>query len=194
MMILTSLATLYAERNSKPWRGGSAPSRRKAKARQRLEGYIMLYADYFADESLHPEAVFRRRFRMSRDLFLNIVYVVWDLDPYFRCKLDCIDIIRFSMLQKCTIAMRLLAYGAPGDSVDDYLRMAKSTTIDCLYKFCREVIAVFGELYLRSPTTQDTKKIFATNAARRFPGMLRSIDCMHWKWKNYPMARYKGHK
>jgi hypothetical protein len=58
MTIMTSLATLYAERNSKPWRGGSAPGRRKAKARQRLEGYIMLYADYFVDEPLHPEAVF----------------------------------------------------------------------------------------------------------------------------------------
>jgi hypothetical protein len=50
MMIPVSLATLYAERNSKPWRGGSAPDRRKAKERQRLEGYIMMYADYFVEE------------------------------------------------------------------------------------------------------------------------------------------------
>jgi hypothetical protein len=36
----------------------------KAKVRQRLEGYIMLpimlHADYFVDEPLHPEAVFWR--------------------------------------------------------------------------------------------------------------------------------------
>jgi hypothetical protein len=63
MMILASLATLYAERNSKPRRVGSAPGHRKAKARQRLE------------------AMFRRRFGMSRDLFLKIVYAVRDLDP-----------------------------------------------------------------------------------------------------------------
>ncbi|XP_071681389.1 uncharacterized protein [Lolium perenne] len=55
--------------------------------------------------------------------------------------------------------------------------MAESTAIDCLYRFCRAVIAVFGELYLRSPTTQDTEQILATNATREFSGMLGSIDC-----------------
>ena len=29
--------------------------------------------------------------------------------------------------------MRLLAYGAPGDTADDYLRMAESTTLECMY-------------------------------------------------------------
>ena len=63
----------------------------------------------------------------------------------------------------------MLAYGAPGDSADDYLRMAESTAIECLYKFCRAVIAVFGELYLRSPTVEDTERILAVNATKGFP-------------------------
>jgi hypothetical protein len=41
--------------------------------------------------------------------------------------LDCTGMAGFSALQKCTVAMRMLAYGAPGDSTDDYLRMAEST-------------------------------------------------------------------
>jgi hypothetical protein len=85
----------------------------------------------------------------------------------------------FSALQKCTVAMRMLAYGAPGDSTDDYLRMAESITFDCFYRFCRAVIAVFGNTYLRSPTVQDTAQILAFKEARGFPGMLASIDCMH---------------
>jgi hypothetical protein len=85
----------------------------------------------------------------------------------------------FSALPKCTVAMRMLAYGAPGDSTDDYLRMAESIAFDCFYRFSRVVIAVFGDTYLRSPIVQDTAQILAFNEARGFPGMLGSIDCMH---------------
>jgi hypothetical protein len=45
-----------------------APGRRKSKPRQRLEDYCILYADYFTNDPLHSEVVFRRRFRMSRKL------------------------------------------------------------------------------------------------------------------------------
>jgi hypothetical protein len=145
MLILACLSGLYAEK-AIGRRGGSAPGHRKCKPRQRMEGYCILYADYFADSPLHGEAVFRRYFRMSRKLFLKIVYALREYDSYFRCKLDCTSMAGFSALQKCTVAMRMLAYGAPGDSADDYLRMADSTAFDYFYQFCRAEIAVFGDI------------------------------------------------
>jgi hypothetical protein len=75
MLILAFLSGLYAE-TAIGRRGGSAPRRQKCKPRQRMEGYCILYADYFADNPLHSEAVFRHRFRMSRKLFLKIVYAL----------------------------------------------------------------------------------------------------------------------
>jgi hypothetical protein len=75
--------------------------------------------------------------------------------------------------------MRLLAYGAPGDTNDIYLRMTEFTAFDCLYMFCRVVVVVFGPTYLRSPNAKDTARILAINESRGFPGMLRSIDYMH---------------
>ena len=59
---LMVLAQLLAS-NEKPRRGGSAPGRVKAKNRHRLEGYCMLYSDYFADAPLHGEKTFRSRYR-----------------------------------------------------------------------------------------------------------------------------------
>jgi hypothetical protein len=105
MLILAFLSGLYAE-TAIGRRGGSAPGHRKCKPRERMEGYCILYADYFADNPLHGGAVFRHRFRMSRKLFLKIVYALRDYDSYFRCKLDCTGMAGFSVLQKCTVVCR----------------------------------------------------------------------------------------
>jgi hypothetical protein len=137
LMMLSCLMALYAHTNAKPRRRGLVPSRCKSKPRQRLECYCILYAgyfaDYFTDDPLHGEVVFRCHFRMRRNLFLNIVYVVWRFENYFICKKDCTSVIGLSSLRKCTTALRMLAYGAPGDSKDDYIRMAESTAMSaCL--------------------------------------------------------------
>ena len=103
---------------------------------------------------------------MSQKLFLRIVNYIREFDNYFICKKDCTGTVGFSSLQKCTTAMRMLAYGAPGDIQDYYGRMTESTTIECLYKFRRAVVAVFGPQYLRSSNAKDTARILAQNAAR----------------------------
>ncbi|XP_026410879.1 uncharacterized protein LOC113306117 [Papaver somniferum] len=45
----------------------------------------------------------------------------------------------------------------------------------------------FGERYLREPTPEDVQRLLQENADRGFPGMLGSVDCMQWPWKNYPV-------
>ena len=56
-MVLAALASLLVS-NAKPQRGGLAPGRLKANQRHRLEGYCLLYSDYFADAPLEGDKYF----------------------------------------------------------------------------------------------------------------------------------------
>ncbi|XP_057744657.1 uncharacterized protein LOC130962467 [Arachis stenosperma] len=93
-----------------------------------------------------------------------------------------------SPLQKCTTAIRMLAFGVAADAVDDYVRIGESTTIECLEKFVEGVIFMFQDEYLRKPNPNDVQCLLQIAEGRGFPGMLGSIDCMHWQWKNCPKA------
>ncbi|XP_057780013.1 uncharacterized protein LOC130998617 [Salvia miltiorrhiza] len=101
---------------------------------------------------------------------------------------DATGRIGLSSLQKCTGAMRVLAYGTSSDVVDEYLRMSSSSTRDALVHFVEGVISCFGGTYLRRPNEQDLARLLYVGEQRGFPGMIGSIDCMHWEWKNCPNA------
>jgi hypothetical protein len=50
---------------------------------------------------------------MNKDPFIKIVQGVRDYDDYFMYKKDCTGKWRFTSVQKCTAALRCIAYGAP---------------------------------------------------------------------------------
>ncbi|KAK1698194.1 hypothetical protein QYE76_014891 [Lolium multiflorum] len=81
---------------------------------------MLFDADYFNDDATHSPKEFQRRFRMNKDLFMKIVYGAREYDDYFMAKQDCTVLWGFTSIQKCTAAMRYLAYGAPPDIANDY--------------------------------------------------------------------------
>ncbi|XP_010477729.2 PREDICTED: uncharacterized protein LOC104756779 [Camelina sativa] len=159
--------------------------------RDREEGHIRLWNDYFSDNPTYTNAMFRRRFRMNKLLFLRIVTAVENGVPYFRQRRDATGRLGLSALQKCTSAIRLMAYGYSADAADEYLRLAETTSHKCLLHFVEGVINLFGNEYLRRPTAEDLQRLLNIGEHRGFPGMIGSIDCMHWEWKNCPTA-WKG--
>mgnify|MGYP003702966431 CR=1 FL=1 len=100
---------------------------------------------------------------------------------YFVKKQDAAHVVGLSPLQKMTSAMRILSYCVAADAVDDYIRIGESTAIRSLHQFCNSVIEIFGVEYLRSPTPTDIARLLAIGEVRGFPGMLGSLDCMHWE-------------
>ncbi|XP_057789832.1 uncharacterized protein LOC131006678 [Salvia miltiorrhiza] len=163
-------------------------SRRRYCDRERELGAERLINDYFGTSPTYPPEVFRRRFRMQQTLFLRIVEAAYANDEFFQQRRDATGRLGLSALQKCTAAMRVLAYGTSSDVVDEYLRMSSSATREALVHFVEGVISCFGDTYLRRPNEQDLTRLLYVGEQRGFPGMIGSIDCMHWEWKNYPNA------
>ncbi|KAL5846797.1 hypothetical protein ACOSQ3_010321 [Xanthoceras sorbifolium] len=131
---------LNQQDSDQPSRGGSIP------------GHNVIYrgrewADYFAENPMYNELMFRRRFRMSRSLFLRIANEVERHDNYFVQRRDGLGRLGLSSLQKITSVFRMLAY------------------------------EVFGERYLRSPNAYDVARLLQIGEERGFPGMLGSLDC-----------------
>ncbi|KAK2664863.1 hypothetical protein Ddye_003437 [Dipteronia dyeriana] len=123
--------------------------------------------------------MFRRRFRMGRNLFLYVVNVVEARDNYFVQRRDAMGRL---------VVYQMLAYVLPADATNKYIKIGESTTIESIKKFCRVVVEVFAQQYLRSPNADDVARLLRIGKHRGFPGILVTQDCMHWKWKNYPTA------
>ncbi|XP_075473417.1 uncharacterized protein LOC142504434 [Primulina tabacum] len=161
--------------------------RRRFIQRNREAGHARLFNDYFSTNPVYPNQIFRRRFLMRRELFFRIVNALEDRSPYFQQKDDAARRKGLSPLQKCTAAIRQLAYGVPADHLDEYLRMGESTAIKCFFKFCGYVVELFSDRYLRRLNADDVQRLLQMHDERHgFPGMLGSLDCMHWEWKNWP--------
>ncbi|KAJ9543304.1 hypothetical protein OSB04_023011 [Centaurea solstitialis] len=184
-----------ANKSSKGAHGGSVMGH-KFVHRDLIGGHERLYSDYFANPPKYGPRLFRRRFRMNQTLFLRILDAVVAHDNYFVQKRNSAGRLGLSSLQKVTAAFRLLAYGVPADYVDEYVQIGESTAIESLKRFVVAIVEVFGDEYLRSPNNDDLTRLLAVGEKRGFPGMLGSIDCMHWKWKNCPTAwhgMFTGH-
>jgi hypothetical protein len=93
--------------------------------------------------------------------------------------------------------MKIPGHGSITDDMDDSYAMGESTALECVKEFAHTIIDVYEVEYLRTPNQSEVHQILQEIEARGFPGMLGSIDCMHWEWASCPVAyhgAYRGHK
>nr|XP_051221993.1 uncharacterized protein LOC127340263 [Lolium perenne] len=116
------IAAFQAEYEEEMLNEEVVPRRRRRREfirRDRLGAHDRLFEDYFTDDCNYPPSYFRRRYRMRRSLFLSIVDRLGEYSLYFTQRVDALNRAGFSPLQKCTAALRLLAYRAAADTIDE---------------------------------------------------------------------------
>jgi hypothetical protein len=70
--------------------------------------------------------------------------------------------------------VHMLAYGGPGDHLDEYICMGESTILECVRKFTRTMVQEYGDIYLRELNTDVIARLLEVAEERGFPGMLGS--------------------
>ncbi|KAL4559902.1 hypothetical protein LXL04_032048 [Taraxacum kok-saghyz] len=134
--------------------------------RDRIAASDCLMTHYFNDDAVYVPAIFRRRFRMHKPIFLHIVNDIVNVSSFIRQGCDA-RAEGFTLIQKCAAAIRHLE------------------------EFCECIIFLYKKRYLRKPTITDVPQLYAHHAeVHGFPGMLGSLDCMYWDWGNCPV-RYQ---
>jgi hypothetical protein len=103
---------------------------------------------------------------MRRTLFLSIMHKLSETSPHFSERYDTTGRIGLIVLQKCA-------------TIDEYLKLGKSTVLECLEYYCVGIIECFRAELLCRPTVTDTYRLLGKVEERGFSGMLGSIVCMH---------------
>ncbi|XP_047948785.1 uncharacterized protein LOC125194570 [Salvia hispanica] len=167
--------------------------RRRYIPRDHTGAHDRLFADYFAEEPRYPADVFRRRFRMRRSLFLRIVNALSARYPEFRLQRDAAGKPGLSPLQKCTVAIRQLAYGGSADMFDEYLQCGETTGSRVPEEFtvgaCEEI---FGSTTFSSPDAVlpvPTSLDWHRWRTHGFPGMLAASYAIAGGGRTAPTQR-----
>ena len=116
---------------------------------------------------------------MRRELFLCFVDGVLGFDPWFRQTPYAAGRPWLSTYQKCTVALRMLAYGIPVDAIDEYARLGESTALEAMKRWMATIHSCFSATYLRQPMRADLERQIRINTNHGFPRMFASLDCMH---------------
>ncbi|GAB2302991.1 hypothetical protein Dimus_038047 [Dionaea muscipula] len=116
---------------------------RRTIVRDHERGYNDLWDRYFKPDAMYLESMFRRRFRMRRDLFFRIQTDVEQAEPYFVQRRNIAGRLGLHSLQKMNAALRLLAYGVSADSIDESFQVAETTAIMSLKMFCSTIVRLY---------------------------------------------------
>jgi hypothetical protein len=118
---------------------------------------------------------------MRMTLFLNIMHKLSEISPYFSERYDATGRAGLTALQKCIAALCQLSYGMVADTIDEYLKLGKSTALECLEYYYLSIIECFGDAFLHRHAVVDTQHLLAKAEEHEFSGILGSIDYMHWQ-------------
>ncbi|XP_076902323.1 uncharacterized protein LOC143557038 [Bidens hawaiensis] len=121
--------------------------RRPHLQRDRVGAHDRLMKDYFSLNATFDSERFRHHFRMSRQLFLRILGDLESVYAFFQQRADARGKPGYSTMQKCTAAIRQLAYRTASDAMEEYLQMSATVAREALHTFCECILQLYHKIF-----------------------------------------------
>lgn len=168
------------------------PKKRRFVRYDRARARECVWADYISPTRYFNDKQFVRMLRVTPTIF-ETLRAAARKHPFFRPgnKTDAVGREAIDINVKLVMALKQIGYGCAGTAFTDYCQMGESTARDCLTFFI-EVLYNSNELvdvFLRDMTRADARRVVEMHRQEHgVDGMLGSLDCMHVRWKNCPVA------
>ncbi|CAL2228894.1 unnamed protein product [Prunus armeniaca] len=104
---------------------------------------------------VYIEDDFKSRFRMRRHVFEHLLHDVQAVNPFFHQRVNNASQPSFSPHQRVTIALRMMACAYLADAMSDTFGMSESSSFENLAQFCRTIVHIYKDTYLRAPNAED---------------------------------------
>ncbi len=151
-----------------------------------------IYSNCYSPSATFDDKQFTSTFRITREMADNVLNKIARANPFFQQQCCCNTTnIAIDPKAKLLIVLKHLATGASTQNFVDYHQLSYTTAKQSVLQLCCAVAnsKVLRNKYMHSMTCSDVKAIASHhNRVHGVDGMIGSIDCTHFAWKNCPVA------
>lgn len=176
---------------------GGPPNKKKKCRLNKARGQANVTEDYWCDDPTFDDNQFIRMFGLSRDKAKLVIDACLRQEPdvfHQTGHSDALGQKGHPAFVKVLCVLKICRFGTPICAFRDYFQMSEEDTRKSFHAVFRAVAADEGlqEVYRRTMSQEDACRVSKMHKKKfGVAGMVFSIDCMHFSWKNCP-AQFKG--
>lgn len=174
--------------------------RRKSYSRGNYEqscwGLMMQNKQNYTDPTSRNGMLFRKRFRMTFESFVNLVHTVTSENLFPYKSHDVTGRKALSLELKILGALRVLGRSSTFDCIAELTNSSAEVHRTFFHQFCSVINRHFFNIYIKPPQNQEEiQRITSVYEKLGLPGCIGSVDCVHIHWDKCPAKHknlYKG--
>jgi len=154
----------------------------------------------FSSPSSKDSLLFRRRFRIPHSLFVQLLEETREWFPFYANTglASRFGTVAVPIELKLLGVLRILGRAACFDEIKELSNMSEETIRSFFIAWMKKFREMKADIWIHYPTAQEPdaiRRITAAFAHLGFPGMIGSVDVVHFRWDQCPAVLapyYKG--